>query len=112
MCLPSEQAITQDCPYKSVIQNSKSPRMLCQLGLFVSHLRVSKALLDRLSDSLQLAILKPFERNLRSSLGIFSRIFKNTQGFRIRRIVAGWFHNDPGLRLIVYEHLNHFSFIG
>jgi hypothetical protein len=72
---------------------------------------VLKALLNRAFDFAHVPLLKPFERNLGSGLRICRGIFEDTERFRVRGILAGGFHDDPGLGLIVYDGLNDFSFV-
>ncbi len=60
---------------------------------FMLHLRTLNALTNSVLDLLQLPVLKPFQRDLRSSLCIGGGILENTEGFRVRRISV---RNRPG----------------
>src|SRR5688572_23106209 len=64
--------------------------------VFYFSLRVAKALLNRLFDFLQFPVLKPSNWDLGFSLRVCGRILENTKRFRIRRVLAGWFHNFQG----------------
>lgn len=45
------------------------------------------------------------------SLRMFGRVFEDTKRLRLARMLARWFHDYPGLFLLVDDGLNHLSFI-